>query len=213
MGTRTYGKPRCEGCGLWPSLCLCDRIPRVELPSRVLVVQRYGERFKPTNTAKLLLAALPHSERVYFGLRDQVFDTRPITDHGPAYLLFPDEEAIPANRLPPLPVPHTFVVLDGTWHQCSRMRHRVPAARDLPRVTLPPGPPSIWPARAQHDPRGLSTFEAVARLLEAVHGSEAAAPLHDLFADLCDRLAHMRDPSRPLVTPRSPRRADPDASA
>ncbi|RMG97911.1 MAG: DTW domain-containing protein [Deltaproteobacteria bacterium] len=193
MGARKYGRPRCEGCGLWPRLCMCSEIPRVETQTRWVLVQRHVERFKPTNTGKLVLRAFSPSERVFFGGRDDRIDPSIFTGHGPAYVLYPSDDAIVAAPGSLDGPPRTVVVLDATWHQGSRMRRRVPGVADLPAVTLPPGPPSIWPARTQHDPRGLSTFEACARLLACIEGPGNAEPLERFFAAYCERLRAMRD--------------------
>ncbi len=192
MGARKYGTPRCDGCGLWPSLCLCDTIPRVSSGTRFVVVQRHAERFKPTNTGKLVLRAFDPSERVLFGGPDDHVSPAIFEGHGPAYVLYPADDAVTAGPDTLAGPRRTVVVLDGTWHQGSRMRRRVPGVRDLPAVALPPGPPSIWPARTQHDPRGVSTFEACLRLACALDGPERYEPLARFFETYCERLHQMR---------------------
>ena len=192
MGSRKYGRPRCEGCGLWPRLCMCAQIPRIETATRLVLVQRHVERFKPTNTGKLVLRAFAGAERVFFGGRDDRVDPRIFTAHGPAYVLFPAEDATVAAPGAVAGPPRTVVVLDATWHQGSRMRRRVPGVADLPALALPPGPPSIWPARTQHDPRGLSTFEACTRLVACLEGQALAAPAARFFEAYCDRLRAMK---------------------
>jgi DTW domain-containing protein len=201
MAQRRRGKVRCTGCGLNAALCACDLIPTLKLETRLVVVQTMRERFKPTNTGRLLARMVEGTPIVWFGQRDPPFDTSPFSDDGIDFrVLFPRDDAqvlsvdehgavIPAaaagKRL-------GFVLLDGTWHQCSRMTRRVPVVQDLPRVALPPGPPSMWAVRTQHDARGLSTFEAGLRLLELVEGCETVRPMRRAFEVINARLAFMK---------------------
>ena len=81
------------------------------------------------------------------------------------------------------------------------MARRVPVVQDLPCVVLPPGPPSIW-VRAQHDERGLSTFEAALRLLELVEGIDVIRPLREAFEIVTARLLFMKGRLRTPDVPR-----------
>ncbi len=199
MSPRKYGRARCGGCGLHEPLCICAELPRVDVETGVVVVQQIRERFKPTNTGKLVPQVLRNAWLVHYGFRDRAFDTSRLDDPETDYwILFPSEDAIDLDEVP-APTPgrrRTFVVLDGTWHQCSRMRRRVPRVCELSPVRLPTGAPSIWPARTQHHPRGVSTFEAVTRLVGALHGAQVAAPLEEVFRRIVSRLVYMRGKSR-----------------
>jgi DTW domain-containing protein YfiP len=84
------------------------------------------------------------------------------------------------------------VILDGTWHQCSRMARRAPVIEAMPHLTLPPGSPSRWGVRTPPNPAAVCTFEAATRLVEVLHGAEAAAPMHEFFAELSARMLGMR---------------------
>ena len=63
--------------------------------------------------------------------------------------------------------------------------------KDLRCVALPPGPPSIW-VRTQHDPRGVSTFEAALRVLELREPPEVADALRRAFEVVTARLLFMK---------------------
>lgn len=170
-------------------------MPKVELQTPIRIVQQIRERSKPTNTARLFATMVPATPILPFGMREPPFDEAPLLDPDiEFYNLFLRDDATPIDELPE-PAPgkkRGFVVLDGTWHQCSRMARRVPVVRDLPCVMLPPGKPSIWRVRTQHDPRGVSTFEATVRLLEIVEGSEAVRPLVEAFEVITARLLHLK---------------------
>lgn len=189
------------GCGLNAVLCACDLVPTLRLATPLVVVQAMRERFKPTNTGRLLARMVEGTPIVYFGQREPPFDTTAFEDASIDFrVLFPRDDAEilhveEGGAVVPAPAPGKrlgFVLLDGTWHQCSRMSRRVPVVQGLPCVALPPGPPSVWAVRTQHDVRGLSTFEAGLRLLELVEGIEAVRPMREAFAVINDRLAFMK---------------------
>ncbi len=195
MVQRNRKKERCWGCGLKPDSCACALMPTVQLSTPVCIVQQIRERFKPTNTARLLAKMVPAVPILPFGMREPAFDPGPLLDPDVEYYnLFLRDDATPIDALPP-PAPgkrRGFIVLDGTWHQCSRMARRVPVVRDTPCVMLPEGKPSIWRVRTQHDARGVSTFEAAVRLLEIVEGPEAVRPLIETFELITARLLYLK---------------------
>lgn len=204
MVQRNRKKPRCWGCGLKPDICACDKMPTVELKTPLCIVQQIRERTKPTNTARLFHNMVPTVPILPFGMREPPFDPGPLEDPDVEfYNLFLRDDATPVDELPELAPGKRrgFVVLDGTWHQCSRMARRVPVVRDLPCVMLPPGKPSIWRVRTQHDPRGVSTFEATVRLLEIVEGPEAVKPLIEAFELITARLLHLKGKLRSPEVP------------
>ena len=196
MTQRSRRKPRCWERGPKPDNCACDLMPTVELKTPLCIVQHVREKWKPTNTARLLAKMVPNAALLPYGMREPAFDPGPLLDPDVEYYnLFLRDDAIPVTELPPPPPGKRrgFVVLDGTWHQCSRMARRVPVVQDAPCVMLPPGGrPSIWRVRTQHDPRGVSTFEATVRLLELVEGPEAVRPLRDAFEIITARLLWLK---------------------
>ncbi len=170
-------------------LCVCALMPSPPLATRtrlVLIIHRFEER-KPTNTGRLAAACLAASEvlvRGHAGEPSPPFiapaGTRPL-------LLFPADDAIALDQLPPSPDPVTLIVPDGTWRQAQRVRTRVPGLRDVPCVVLPPGEPSRY--RLRHEPRGggLATIEAIARAFELLEGAHVRAALERVFHAMVDR--------------------------
>lgn len=201
MPQRKKTDGRCQRCGLHLALCVCERFPTVETSASLVVVRHIRERFKPTNTARWLVDMVPGTEMPHYGQREPPFDPSAIErPEIRPFILFPREDAVvldaeglaslkaqlqPGQRL-------GFVLLDGTWHQCSRMSRRVPVVRDLPCVALPPGPPTRWGVRTQHDERGVCSFEAATRLISLLDGPERAAPLQAIFHELAARMMFMK---------------------
>lgn len=185
---------------------------RIEIRTPVVIVQHVGERIKPTNTARLLAAMVPSIRVVHFPLIDRTFDESPFDRPGVSFrTLFPRDDA---EELRPAEQGVVgLAILDGTWHQCSRMSRRVPRVRDFPCVSLPAGAPSIWRVRTQHDERGMSTFEAGMRALEQLEGRETVAPLMRAFEVVTARMLFMKgklpSPEVPESWSTTPHVADP----
>lgn len=201
MPQRKKRAGRCDGCGLHLALCVCERFVSLRSEAALVVVRHIRERHKPTNTGRWLTQMVEGTAMTHYGQREPPFDPTPLQRDDVRFcVLFPREDATvldadglarlrselaPGQRL-------GFALLDGTWHQCSRMSRRVPVVQDLPCVALPPGPPSRWGVRTQHDERGLSTFEAGVRLVSVVDGPEHAAPLQRIFHEIAARMMFMK---------------------
>lgn len=186
---------RCLVCGLWRERCVCAELPTAPFATRILVVQHASERFKPTNSGRLLVHMVEGAELRLFGAQNLAFDPRPLADpetdwrvlfpRPQAEVLGPGLRAREGKRL-------GLVLLDGTWHQAARMTRRVPGVAELPFVTLPDGPPPVWTVRTQHLAQGRSTFEAGLDALEALEGPSAAALLRDAFVRHTERLLRLK---------------------
>lgn len=201
MGNRKKRTGRCERCGLHLALCVCESFVRVKTSASLVVVRHIRERHKPTNTGRWLVDMVEDTAMTHYGQREPPFDPTPLQDPEVRFFaLYPRDDATmldeaglaklraelqPGQRL-------GFALLDGTWHQSSRMSRRVPVVQDLPCVALPPGPPSRWGVRTQHDERGLSTFEAGVRLISLIDGPERAAPLQTIFHEIAARMMFMK---------------------
>lgn len=195
MTQRKRGRPRCEGCGLTPELCACALFPKVKIETPIVIVQHLRERSKPTNTARLLTAMVPSARMVHFPFIDRSFDETPFDRPVAFSTLFPRDDAtlVEPGLANAAGQRRGFAVLDGTWHQCSRMSRRVPRVRDFPCVMLPPDlPPSIWKVRTQHLDRGMSTFEAIVHLLAITEGPESVTPLQRTFEIVTARALFMK---------------------
>jgi len=166
VGQRKSKAARCPTCGLHIALCVCPSMPHFALATKLLIVQHHRERHKPTNTARIGLQMFAGAQMVHYGARDTPMDCDPLRRPDHDYiLLFPGDEALPLRDAPAPTAGRTrmLMVLDGTWHQCSRMARRAPIVAEMPRYTLPDGPPSRWRIRKAPRPEALSTFEAICR--------------------------------------------------
>ncbi len=200
---RTKRKPRCGGCGLPPRVCACADLPRARFSTPLVIVQHVRERHKPTNTGRLFARMAEGTPVLPAGMREPAFDPGPLRDPSIEWILLYPREGAPVLDPGPGGGRRGFVVLDGSWSQCARLSRRLPFVRDLPCAALPPGPPSFWSVRTQHDERGRSTFEAALEVIRLHEGEAAVAPLRRAFAMLTARMLHLKGKLRSPEVPAS----------
>lgn len=187
MSRRKNAAVRCERCRMHGSLCVCALIPRIETRTHVLLVIHRFEDRKPTNTGRLATECLPNSSVLLRGREDAPTAPFVAAPGSPALLLFPHDDARPLVEYAGKEQSFTLVVPDGNWRQASRVRNRVPGLRELPCVSLPQGPPSLYRLRSESRETGLSTLEAIARALGILEGPEIRIALERLFLAMVER--------------------------
>ena len=170
-------------------LCLCAELVPLQLATRVVVVRTPREREQLTNTGRLVPFALANSA---LREREELADSEFADPARRVVLLFPSADACELALLPPDPRPLTLVVPDGTWRATRRMVAREPSLLELPRVTLPPGPPTRYRLRSHPDGRNLATLEAVARALGILEGPPVEARLTHYFTLFVERTLYTR---------------------
>lgn len=183
----------CARCLLKLQICVCQIVPRVLARTEIVLIRHVTELLLTSNTGRFVALALPNSRLLQYG-GGELFDDSTLS-HAKTALLY-------CSGPPrPLPfVPTRLIVLDGSFRQARRMYKRVPALRALPELALPA--PRITPTRLRQPPQpeGMSTLEAVASALSMLEGSELAAPLWDLHAELVRRADHMRGRKREIIS-------------
>ncbi|MGE3536481.1 MAG: tRNA-uridine aminocarboxypropyltransferase [Candidatus Tectimicrobiota bacterium] len=168
---RGYNVPRCATCGLPPAGCICALTPHLASTAQFWILIHPDEQRKPTNTARLIAAALPQS-RLFPWYRTAppaaLLELLGDPQFAP-YLLHPQGDTALLGALqerPWLPqrVP-AFLLLDGTWSQASKMLNKSPYLHGLPRLALLPRTPSRYLLRRQRHCTHLSTVEVAIALL------------------------------------------------
>jgi DTW domain-containing protein YfiP len=169
--------------------CACASLPRIRFRTPIAIVQHVRELDKPTNTGKLFARMAEGTRVLPVGVRQVPFDPAPLREAKVEWqLVYPRKEAPVLAPRPDV----GYVLLDGSWSQCAHMSRRLEYVSGLPCVALPPGPPSFWTVRTQHDAAGRSTFDAALQLLEMHEGRDAVAPLRRAFAMLTARMLHLK---------------------
>jgi DTW domain-containing protein YfiP len=171
----------------------------------MLVVQNNHERNKPTNTGRLVERVIEGAQIIRYAVRGEDFDPSPLRREDVDYrIIFPRDDAAeltPETARPSEDRELCWVILDGTWGQCSRMSRRVPGLSDMPAYRLPPGPPGHWGVRKADDPARISTFEAVMRLVQVAQGEADARPMHEFFDRLAAAMLFMKGKLRSPEVP------------
>lgn len=188
-------KPRCLNCLMTRELCICPLAPRLELGTRVGLIMHVSERSRTSNTGRLVPLALANSCIRLRGDRSGPTESFGLVPPGHAGLvLYPssDSMVLDGALAEKIVRPAALIVLDGSWSQAARMARREPALRGLPRVKLPPGPPSAYRLRAQQDPSRVCSFEAVARALGVLEGPEVQKALESFFRVMVERMLWAR---------------------
>jgi DTW domain-containing protein len=173
------------------SLCICALVPALVPRTRVALLVHYREARKPTNTGQLAMRALAGSSVAVIGDRAKPLELPIVRAGETAVLLFPADDAVPIDRVRA----DVLVVPDGNWRQAAKMRGRVPGLAQLPCVTLPEAPPTMYQLRDEPRDGGLATLEAIAhalRILEGEHGGAIADALLDLLHVMVDRTLWLR---------------------
>jgi DTW domain-containing protein YfiP len=172
---------------LLPEVCLCADIPPVGARTQFVILRHASERNRSTNSARWAALALG-CEVLDYGAPGEAPPLDALAAPG-TWVLFPSPAPAPAGLGPPQRV----IVLDGSWSQARRMIQRVPALRDLPRLSIAEAPPLAGP-RLRRPPlaEGMSTIEAMARALAALDEPGPAAALERVHALARERVWRLR---------------------
>ena len=161
----------------------------------MIVLMHWREQKLITNTATLASLALPNSEIHLRGQKGNPLEVEALIPPGssPA-LLYPTEDALELNEgvAQSLPRPLTLIVPDGSWRQARKVSFREKAFKDIPKLKLPPGPPSTYRLRHSLFAENLSTFEAIARALGVLEGKNIQERLEELFLTMVERILWSR---------------------
>jgi len=183
---------RCESCRLRTDCCICALTPALQITTRVVLVAPMGELSKPSNTGRLVHAALPSSE--VYGAPHQPISFEAIEPAG-AVQLFPgpNSKVLNAETISKLPKPLTLLVPDGTWSQARRISQRITTELQLPYVTLESVPQSQYLLRRNRRSGGVCTIEAVALALAVLESPMVAQSLMNFFGALVVRTLWSRE--------------------
>lgn len=182
--------------------CFCDELRPMETATKLALVMHRREEKKPTNTGRIGLLALAHSELFVRGHADAPADLSTlVTPERRLLLLFPREDAVPLTSefVAGDPRPITLIVPDGTWSQARRCVQREPVLAAATAVIPPEGPETRYRLRTEHVPGGLGTGEAIARAFGVLEGPEVQAELERIFDLQVERTLATRQP--PVGTP------------
>ena len=190
MGRGRNPEKRCERCRMLLTLCLCANMPRLWVPTKIVILMHFRETRLTTNTAGLTCLALPNSEICIRGTQhDPEACTRVVTQAIRPLLLYPSEQAteLTPEAVKALPRPLTLIVPDGSWRQASKVAVREPSLAQVPHVKLAPGGKGAYRLRRAAQPHQLSTGEAIARAMGILEGAAIQEQLERLLTTMVQR--------------------------
>ena len=190
-------KDPCEVCFLHRSRCLCDRIPRLDLRTRVTLVVHAKELKRTTNTGRLAVAALSHSSIRVRGEGREAMDLSDLMDpNHHSVLLYPSADAriLDAEYVARQERPLHLIVPDGNWRQASKVHTRHAELSSVPRVMLAIRQEPRPLLRKETTPFGMATLEAIAHALRVIEGEAVGSVLLALYREKLERTLAGRPP-------------------
>ena len=183
---------RCPSCLMAEFACCCSARKAAKASINFILLFHRDEIFKPTNSGRLIADLYPDNTLAYLWDRTQPDDqlkTLLEQRKGHCTLLFPNTTTAQQQgrtlRELPLPLPntntntntntndaHTFIVLDGTWKQASKMFHQSEWLKDIPHFEINSQAQRSFLVRHSSHDMQFATAEVVALLLDSL-GYEA----------------------------------------
>ncbi len=175
-------KDPCPACALHKSLCICAQMPRLNLRTYLTLVIHVKELKRTTNTGRLAVRALVHSEILVRGLEPLDLAASLKTGYRPL-LFFPVEGAreLTPELVAESSLPIQLIVPDGNWRQASKVPLRHPEIAHIERVMISSPNTGSQHLRQEHTPEGMSTLQAIAQALRRTEDEATYQALEDLY--------------------------------
>ena len=186
---------RCTRCYLQQTWCICAQIQPVTISVDLLILRHWKECWRTSNTGRLAALAIENAKLLDYGGPGAVLDDTPLLEPG-TFLLFPslaeskgllaDATEPPSTPLQALvdsgTTPSKLVIVDASWSQARKLVRRIPALRDLPRVTFAPKTKVTTRLRRPPFPGAMATIEAISAAVGILGNPDTMATLDSLFA-------------------------------
>lgn len=190
---------RCDDCQMAHWTCICDKVPSLTTDCEFWLLTHHKERFKPTNTGRLILMAHQKSKGFIWHRRNppELFLEYLAREDIQPYLIFPDDEDGYQHRV------HyqikewceqqkaiqgqgrtgkvAFILLDATWRQARRMFRQSEYLQDLPVLSLSPDSISEFLLRKEYSDDHLCTAEVAVNLLQLIDETQDAEQLNHFY--------------------------------
>lgn len=176
--------PYCVACRLRLAMCVCASAPRLDLPTRVILVIHASEWGRSSNTGHLARLAFRNAEVRIHGRRHRfVSNESAYSAAASTFVLYPGRGDTPLtpSLLRSFPQPATLFVPDGNWNQAKAMMARLPMLRNARSVHLDTPALSISGLRRNSFVERRSTFEALAQAMGILEGMPIERRLLEFF--------------------------------
>ena len=181
--------PRCPGCRVMFSHCLCALRPQVPTRAGMCLIMCDIEPLKPSNTGWLIADVV--RDTAAFGWSRTEVDPALLSlladPQWSPYLVFPGEFVAPERVVTEVPAVAgkrpLFVLLDATWPEARKMFRKSPYLNHLPVLSLQPEQISRYQLRRSTRDDHLCTSE-VAALCLALGGEAHAGETLEAYLDV-----------------------------
>ncbi|MCY1398181.1 DTW domain protein [compost metagenome] len=181
--------PRCPGCRVIFSYCLCAWRPRVPANSAVCLLMYDVEPLKPSNTGWLIADVIADTSAFSWSRTDvdQALLALLEQDQWQPFIVFPGEFVEPRRVVNKVVVENgkrpLFILLDATWNEARKMFRKSPYLERFPVLSLEPEQLSRYKLRRSKRDDHFCTAEVAALCLELAD-DQAAAQALDAYLDV-----------------------------
>jgi Uncharacterized conserved protein len=157
--------------------CFCDERRPTTSPVDFILLYHRDEIFKPTNSGRLIADLFPEQTKAYLWSRtepDKALLKRLSDLNGKVTILYPET----ARRISENSIieseksaflersqQHTFIILDGTWKQASKMLHQSRWLDSIPTLGMSEAQQRTFLVRHSGHEMQFATAEVVSMLL------------------------------------------------
>lgn len=181
--------PRCAGCRVIASYCLCPWRPRVAAESAVCLLMHDVEPLKPSNTGWLIADILDDTQAFSWSRIEVEPALLALLDdpQWQPYIVFPGE-FVESTRVTETITPEAgkrplFILLDATWTEARKMFRKSPYLDRFPVLSLSSEQLSRYTLRRSKRDDHFCTAEVAALCLELAGDHQAAQAL-DAWLDV-----------------------------
>jgi len=181
--------PRCPGCRVIPSYCLCAWRPKVVAKSGMCLLMYDVEPLKPTNTGWLIADVIEETHAFGWSRTEVDADLPALLDdpQWQPYIVFPGEFVAPERVVTEVKLEEgkrpLFILLDATWSEARKMFRKSPYLDHLPVLSLESEQISRYRLRRSKRDDHFCTAEVAALCLELAD-DQAAGSVLDAYLDV-----------------------------
>lgn len=177
---------RCDTCLLAINVCICTFKVNYHAKAKFLLLMHHDERFKPTNTGRLIEDCIADTQRFIWSRTEPSEELLSVLqdDSYDHYIVFPEGEShsnrMTTYREKPGKTP-LFIILDGTWRQAGRMFRLSQYLERIPVIQPNVQKSSGYKLRKAPIPGQLCTAEVAVEMLNCVADKQGATLLSAYF--------------------------------
>ena len=191
--------PRCPGCRVIFSHCLCALRPQIATQAGMCLIMYDVEPLKPSNTGWLIADVV--SDTAAFGWSRTAVEPALLAlladPQWQPYVVFPGEyvapERVVSQVAPAAGKRPLFILLDATWSEARKMFRKSPYLSHLPVLSLQPEQLSRYRLRRSTCDEHLCTSEVAALCLELAGEQHASETLDAYFEVFTNHYLHAKN--------------------